>query len=128
MARLTLTTKVSRVSQPYPDANICTANDINAIRDSVNALYDLMAQMRQPLVFFLTSGSFSGRNYTDAVNLINSLTNIPLIAGKDFQLYTNGGSGTLLAPDDGYTFNATTGTITTDPGPYVLIIFKQLST
>jgi hypothetical protein len=101
---------------------------MNEIKASVNALYDIIANFRQPLVFFLTAASFSGNNYTDAVNLINSKPGgATMIAGKDFQLYTNSGSGVLLNPGDGYTFDSLLGRITTTPDNYILIIQKQIT-
>lgn len=117
MARITFTAKVDRRTQNVPDENRVTAADMNMIKSSVNALYDLMDTIRKPIIKTLTSASFSGSNYQDS-DLVG-------MTGY-FDLFTNDGSGVLLKLNDGYTYNATTGTITTDAGNYILKIYKPV--
>lgn len=64
----------------------------------------------------VTSTSFSGGTYqNDAL--------IGLVADTDFWLFSDNGSGVLLKVNDAYTFNSGTGTITTSPDSYRLLIF-----
>lgn len=66
--------------------------------------------------FSITSADFTGRIY------VNTLL-VGLVPMEGFNIYTNDGSGVLLKVDDGYTFDATTGAITTEPGNYFIQIY-----
>ena len=122
MARITFDDKEDRLEQPYQRKNLVIGADVNEIKASVNALYDLMGQIKKPIVYSITSTDFTGPYFTktDTVGLT------PMV---DFQLYSNEGSGVLLSEGTGkgYSFNAALGRITTDSGNYILIIFKPLS-
>jgi len=67
------------------------------------------------IVKTITPADFSGSDYIDS-DLIGK------IPDTGFMLFSDGGSGSLLHNGDGYTFDDTTGTITTDSGDYRLII------
>lgn len=64
----------------------------------------------------ITSADFSGSDY-------QSTDLIGLVAGTNFDVWSNDGSGTLLLVNDGYTFNSTTGTITATAGNYKILIY-----
>lgn len=60
---------------------------------------------------------FVGNDYTNALL-------IGLIPMVEFNVFTNEGSGILLKVDDGYDFDAVTGTISTVPtGSYLITIY-----
>lgn len=44
-----------------------------------------------------------------------------LVAMRDFNVFTNGGTGGLLNEGDGYTFDSYTGTLTIPANKYVII-------
>lgn len=67
------------------------------------------------IVKTITPADFSGSDYIDS-DLIGK------VPDTGFMLFADGGSGVLLHNGDGYTFDDTTGTITTDSGDYRLII------
>lgn len=83
--------------------------------------------------WFVMGGNLSSSSSSGVVNIVitatdfvgNDYTN-PLLVGlaamTDFNVWTNGGSGTLLLVDNGYSFNGTTGTITTSAENYLIQI------
>ena len=64
----------------------------------------------------ITSADFGGNDYTN----VTIIGKVPMV---DFNVYSNDGSGALLKVNDGYTFNAGTGTITMTAGNYVIQIY-----
>lgn len=120
MAKITYTAKEDRRTVDVPEVNKVTAANMNEIKTSVNALYDLVAQVLIPTSFAITSADFAGDTYTNA-----------MLVGKTpvtgFNVFTNDGSGVLLKYNDGYTFNSGTGTITTPAGNYRIEIYVPLT-
>lgn len=64
----------------------------------------------------ITIDDFTGSDYQN--DLLIGKT-----ADLQFTVFTNNGSGVLLKVDDGYTFNATTGTLTMTADSYKIIIY-----
>lgn len=120
MARVTFDDKEDTTVQPGLRKNLVIADDINQLKNGINGVYDMLANLRQRIVVPLSASDFSGSNYQNS-NLV------ALVPMSDFTLCTNDGSGVLLNTSGGYTFNGTTGTITAAAGNYVLTIFKPLS-
>jgi hypothetical protein len=121
MAQITYDDKQdNRQLTTIPDNQKVVAADMNEIKYSVNALYDLIAGMRVPTWIAVASGDFAGNNYTNSALAL-------LTAGIDFNVFTNGGSGTLLRPASDYTFNSATGVITTTPDNYQILLFAKTS-
>jgi len=118
-AIITFTDKVPYQANVLPLINQVTADDLNALKNAINNHAALIDQLRKPLGVSVTAADFSGENY-DNTNLVG------LTAGVDFQVYSNEGSGVLLKPTDGYTFNPALGRITTSAGNYFLTIFIPL--
>lgn len=120
MAKITYTNKEDRRVVDVPDINRVTAADMNEIKTSVNALYDLVDLAYIPVNISITSGDFSGSTYTNI-----------LLIGKtpqtDFNVFTNEGSGVLLLASDGYTFDDETGTLTMEAGNYIIQVWKKLT-
>lgn len=122
MAKITFADKETYTAVPGAEKYKLTAANTNEIKNSVNALYDLMALLKAPIVYSITAADFTGGYFTKT-------DTIGLTPGTGFQLYTNEGSGTLLneGAGKGYVFNPALGRITTDIGNYILIIFKPLT-
>lgn len=110
MAKITFADKIDNRTLPgILDTNKIVADDINALKASINALYDMFANVRGVLQIKIGAADFSGPTYTNAALVgLN-----PMV---DFNLYSNNGTGALIAHDEtgnnGYQFNATTGVIT----------------
>lgn len=119
MAKITYDDKEDNQVSPLTEKYKVTANNMNEIKTSVNALYDMLASHSTPIVIDITSANFSGNNYTNS-NLVDLTSN-------QFLLITNGGSGVVLKEGDGFTFASAIGRITTDPEDYKLIIFKPIT-
>ncbi len=120
MAKITYTDKSDyRVITAAPENKVVAA-DMNEIKDSVNALYDLMDSLYIPLNVSIEAVDFAGSTYQN--NDLIDLT--PMV---DFNVFTNLGSGVLLQNGDGYTFVAGTGTITTEADSYIIQIWKKLT-
>ncbi len=65
----------------------------------------------------ITSADFTGSDYQN--NLLIGKT-----ASVNFDVWTDNKSGTLLLLNDGYTFDSASGTITTDPENYFILIYN----
>jgi hypothetical protein len=112
------------VSEKY----LVVAGDMNQIKASVNAIYDMLASVKIPISIILTADNFSGLFYQ------NSLL-VDLAPMVDVDLFTNDGSGALLIgsldPDDegsaGYILDAALGKIKATPGNYILKISRSLT-
>lgn len=124
MAKILFADKEDRITNSLADKYKVTASDMNAIKESVNALYDFMDNLRQRVVVTLVAGSFSG-GYVDVAAAAG------LTADSDIFVYTDEGSGTLLSqgtgPAAGYVFASGNGRFTMPPGNYRIVIFKPLS-
>lgn len=120
MARITFENKVPRRTLDVPDINQVTAADLNQIKTSVNALYDLLDLAYVPKFVSITSADFSGSSYTNT-QLIDKTAMV------DFNIFINNGSGTLLKVNDGYTFNASIGRLTMDADNYIIQINVKLT-
>lgn len=118
MARILFTDKEDRRTQPYPAINIVTAANMNEIKASVNAIYDILDTLKIPVSFAIVPGDFAGSTYQDA--RLVGLTPV-----TDFNVWSNEGSGVLLKYTDGYTFVSGTGTITMEPGDYRIEIYTN---
>lgn len=119
MNKITFTDKEDRRTTNVPAINKITAADMNEIKSVVNAIVDKLTVVKIPKSLVITSSDFEGNAYTNT-ELIGKSPQI------DFNLTTNSGSGTLLKYNDGYTFNAQTGTITTEAENYRLDYYKNL--
>jgi len=123
MAKIIFANKEDNQVSPLDEKYKVTADNMNEIKASVNALYDMLASpstpIISPIVIDITSANFSGSNYTNS-NLVDLTSN-------QFLLITNGGSGVVLKEGDGFTFASAIGRITTDPEDYKLIIFKPIT-
>ena len=120
MAKITFTNKEDNRVLDLPEINKVTASNMNEIKTSVNALYDLLDLVYYPKSVVISASDFDGNAY------INTEL-IGMSGGVDFNVFTNAGSGVMLKLDDGYTFNSGTGTITTDPDDYVIQYYKKLT-
>lgn len=118
MGKITYT-KTDRIISSVPLENKVTAADMMEIKTSVNALYDLMENLRQLITVLIVANDFSGSNYQNG-NLVG------LTPDVDFQIFQDFGSGILLKVNESYLFNATTGTITAEKGSYRLNIYKRI--
>lgn len=119
MARITYTNKEDRVVTDVLAKNKVSAADMNEIKASVNALYDIMENLRQLITVKITPANFLGENYQNS-NLVG------LTADIDFQLFSDEGNGSLLKITDAYRFNSTTGTLTMMQGFYRVNIYKRV--
>lgn len=61
----------------------------------------------------LTAADFTGGTYQN--NLLKFL-----VPDGNFNVFTNDGSGVMIAVNDGYTFDLSTGTVTAAPGNYII--------
>lgn len=104
------------VSVQFDEETIPTVSGTNEINVTVSFPRVTISPGSGIINLILTGASFTGSNYQND-NLIG------LVPDTEFFLYSNDGSGVLLKIDDGYTFNDTTGTITTTAGNYRLQIF-----
>lgn len=120
MAKIAFDNKVDRRVLDVPDINKVTAEDMNEVKASVNALYDLLDSAYIPKNISITSASFSGSNYTNTL-LIDKTAMV------DFNVFTNDGSGVLLKVDDGYTFTTGVGRLTMEPGNYIIQLNVKLT-
>lgn len=121
MAKVIYTDKADRrTDTSIPMINKVVAADMNEIKASINALYDLIGTARNVVQTVITSADFAGPHY------INTLL-IGLTAMRDFNVFTNGGSGVVLNVNDGYTFTSGTGTINMEPGDYLIQILVPLA-
>lgn len=126
MGKITFTDKVNLRTTAVLPVNKVDAGDVNAIKASVNALYDMFASFKWAKPIVLTSASFSGGQYTNATDLAT------LTPDVDFWFFSDEGAGTLLkagtiAAGAGYEFNSTLGRITCTPGNYRLLVFKSVT-
>lgn len=119
MDKITYADKNDRRTTSIPIDQKVVAANMNEIKTVVNAIVDKLASVYSPSAVVLTSANFSGSNYQN-----NSL--IGKTAQVDFNIYTNDGSGVLLKYIDGYAFNSGTGTVTMDPGNYIIVINVKL--
>ena len=94
-----------------------TEEDIggDALQEKLFEIVDACYPVLQ--VILLTSDDFEGNTYQND-DLVGKEADI------DFELFTNGGSGVMLKSDDGYTFDASYGTITAPLQNYKLKILK----
>lgn len=122
MARIAWTDKEDRRVDSVPEKYKVTASTMAEIKASVNALYDYVEAIKSPTVVAITTADFSGSNYDNAAL-------VDLVAGIDFQVYTNGGSGVLLKPGggEGYVYDSALGRLTMEPESYLIMIFKPVA-
>lgn len=91
------------------------------VNDSQKILVDILSTVEggtggAPTIEKITAADFTGNDYTNAA-LVGKTADI------DFLVYSDGGSGTLMSSPGGYTFDDTTGTISTIPDNYRIIIY-----
>jgi hypothetical protein len=119
MPLITYEDKVDYVTNPLPAHQKAQASDFNQLKEAINNMYAALQANNGVINKALTSSNFTGGYYDDS-DLVG------LTPQVDFQLFTNDGSGTLLSPSSGYTFDGAQGRITTEAGNYVLKIFKPI--
>lgn len=122
---ITYATKEDRRTTALPGKNIVVAADMNEIKAKFNDLLTALGDVRIRIPLTLTSASFDGNDYQNP-NMVN-------LTSAHFDLFSNDGAGVKLkegepATGGAFTFNTATGTITTTPGNYQLIIFKPFIT
>lgn len=123
MAKIQYADKVDRRTIAVAPENKVVAANMNEIKASVNALYDMLENIRQRIQVSITSANFSGNNY-DNTNLVG-------LSITDFMVFSNDGSGVLLnnnalAAGGSFTFSSGQGRLVMSPGNYTLVIFKPL--
>lgn len=118
--KITFENKEDRRVSSLPRKNKVIAADINEIKSVVNAIADKVDEIKMPQSVAITAADFAGNAYVNTA-LIGKT---PVV---DFNLWTNDGSGVLLKYEDGYAFNAGTGTITTEAGNYRLEMYIKLT-
>jgi hypothetical protein len=127
MARITFTDKEDRQEIDIAAKYKLVAAEVNAMRDSINAVYDYLDTLHVRGVLTYTAAQFSG-SYIESSHLVG------LTPDVDFFVYTNSGSGTLLNNGTGeggsYTFNSGNGrvTMTDGPQPIRIVYFKPINT
>lgn len=121
MAKVTFSDKVFRreISE-IPEINKITADNLNEIKQSINDLYDRVDSINAPNIISITTADFSGENYDNSAL-------VGLTAGETLLVYTGEGSGVLLEPGDGYTFDDALGRLTMSPQKYVIQYYKPVS-
>lgn len=117
MGKITYQDKEDRRTANVPDKNKVSAADMIMIKNSVNALYDMMDTLRVRTAIAIEPGDLTTGYYENSA-LIGMTPDV------DFLLYTDNGSGTLLRSGDGYTFNDVNGRITISSDYYRLVYFK----
>ena len=94
----------------------CTQNEDTTPQANAVVINNVVSSIA---VVNISSADFSGNNYQN--NLL-----IGKVPGTDFDVFTfpSVGLGALLHVNDGYSFNAGTGTLTMPPGDYKIIIYN----
>jgi len=115
---VTFENKVDRRITDIPRKNKIVADDINQLKNAINAFYNLLKTAVTPTSFVITESDFEGDIYANTL-LINK---IPMI---DFYIMENNGNGTLLNIN-GENFNSNTGTLTILPDNYYITIYKKI--
>jgi hypothetical protein len=121
MGRINYDNKVDRRITTIPDVNKVVAADMNEIKASINALYDLIDTIRIVENIEIDAFDFAGDSYQNS-KLVNL---VPMV---DFNLFSNDGNGSLLKYEDVYLFTPATGTIIATQGNYVLQILNKITT
>ena len=119
----TFADKVDRQTQPGNRINLVIADDINQIKNCLEAIYAMFETLSVRKCVVITSADFTGPYYDNSL-LVN------LTPDTDFRVFTNDGSGTLLLWDDegydpegGYSFDAARGRLTMNPQNYSIEIY-----
>ena len=116
--KITWDDKVNTRTNALARINKVIDDDMNEIKAVVNAAITFInANTKTRSVLTITSADFTAGVYQN--NALKTLT-----PGTDFNVFTNEGSGILLAENNGYTFDSGLGKLTMGPQNYFIEIYS----